>query len=53
MVTQATFKLQPGSDQQVLATTSQHLEHRRATQPYHLPSCGSVFRNQNLIRQAG
>ncbi|MBE9191635.1 UDP-N-acetylmuramate dehydrogenase [Gloeocapsopsis crepidinum LEGE 06123] len=59
-VTQATFRLQPGADpEQVLATTSQHLEQRRATQPYHLPSCGSVFRNPRpytagwLIEQTG
>lgn len=49
LVTQAIFQLQPGSDpEQVLATTSQHLEQRRTTQPYHLPSCGSVFRNPQL-----
>jgi UDP-N-acetylmuramate dehydrogenase len=59
-VTQATFQLQPGGDpQQVLATTTAHLEQRRVTQPYHLPSCGSVFRNPDeraagwLIEQAG
>lgn len=46
LVTQATFQLQPGADpQEVMATTAQHLEQRRRTQPYHLPSCGSVFRN--------
>ena len=60
LVTQATFKLQPGSDPQlVLATTSEHLEQRRTNQPYHLPSCGSVFRNPKpykagwLIEQTG
>jgi UDP-N-acetylmuramate dehydrogenase len=60
LVTQATFQLQPGSDpQQVLAETTAHLEQRRATQPYHLPSCGSVFRNPDartagwLIEQTG
>jgi UDP-N-acetylmuramate dehydrogenase len=60
LVTQATFKLQPGTDpQQLMATTNQHLEHRLKTQPYHLPSCGSVFRNPSsykagwLIEQAG
>ena len=60
LVTQATFQLQPGADpEQVLAATSQHLEQRRATQPYHLPSCGSVFRNPSphkagsLIEQTG
>ena len=60
LVTQAIFKLQPGSNpQQVMETTSQHLEQRRTTQPYHLPSCGSVFRNPKpykagwLIEQTG
>jgi UDP-N-acetylmuramate dehydrogenase len=60
LVTQATFQLQPGADpQQVLATTTEHLEQRRRTQPYHLPSCGSVFRNPLpytagwLIEQSG
>lgn len=60
IVTQAIFKLQPGSNpQQVMAATSQHLEQRRRTQPYHLPSCGSVFRNPKpykagwLIEQTG
>lgn len=46
LVTQATFQLQPGANpEEVMATTAQHLEQRRQTQPYHLPSCGSVFRN--------
>lgn len=60
LVTQAVFQLQPGNNPElVLATTSQHLEHRRTTQPYHLPSCGSVFRNPKpykagwLIEQTG
>lgn len=60
LVTQATFQLQPGADPaQVTATTAQHLEQRRQTQPYHLPSCGSVFRNPLpytagwLIEQSG
>lgn len=60
LVTQATFQLQPGSDpKQVMMTTSEHLEQRRTTQPYHLPSCGSVFRNPKpytagwLIEQTG
>ncbi len=60
LVTQATFQLQPGADPaQVKATTAQHLEHRQTTQPYHLPSCGSVFRNPTpyaagwLIEQTG
>lgn len=60
LVTQATFQLQPGAERaQVMATTSRNLEQRRTTQPYHLPSCGSVFRNPGdytagwLIEQTG
>ncbi len=60
LVTQATFQLKTGADPaQVTAETSVHLNQRRATQPYHLPSCGSVFRNPNqykagwLIEQLG
>jgi UDP-N-acetylmuramate dehydrogenase len=60
LVTQATFQLKPGADpKQVLAETSRHLEQRRKSQPYHLPSCGSVFRNPDthpaawLIEQIG
>ncbi|MEA5596634.1 UDP-N-acetylmuramate dehydrogenase [Rivularia sp. UHCC 0363] len=46
IVTQATLQLQPGADPAVvMARTKQHKQHRLATQPYHLPSCGSVFRN--------
>ena len=60
IVTKATFQLQPGYDPQVVrAETSVDLEQRRTTQPYHLPSCGSVFRNPTpksagwLIEQSG
>ncbi|MBW4695423.1 MAG: UDP-N-acetylmuramate dehydrogenase [Lyngbya sp. HA4199-MV5] len=60
LVTQATFQLQPGVDPATLTKlTTQHHQHRRTTQPYHLPSCGSVFRNPRdhkagwLIEQAG
>ena len=60
LVTQATFQLQPGLDPAlVTAETSKHLNHRRTTQPYHMPSCGSVFRNPGqhaagwLIEQTG
>lgn len=52
-VSQATFQLQPGHDpREVMADTQAALAQRRATQPYHLPSCGSVFRNP-LPRTAG
>ena len=60
LVTQATFQLQPGADPaKVMELTAQHLEQRRTAQPYHLPSCGSVFRNPKpykagwLIEQTG
>ncbi len=60
LVTQATFQLKPGADpKKVRATTSQHLKQRHRAQPYHLPSCGSVFRNPEpqaagwLIEQLG
>jgi len=46
MVTQAQLQLSPGHDpEQVIADTQTALAKRRSTQPYHLPSCGSVFRN--------
>ncbi|MEM1238692.1 MAG: UDP-N-acetylmuramate dehydrogenase [Cyanobacteria bacterium P01_H01_bin.26] len=60
IVTQATFQLQPGHDPKtVRAETAADLAQRRSTQPYHLPSCGSVFRNPQaksagwLIEQSG
>jgi UDP-N-acetylmuramate dehydrogenase len=60
LVTQATFQLQPcGEPEQLVATTTEHLNQRRTSQPYHLPSCGSVFRNPTpykagwLIEQTG
>jgi UDP-N-acetylmuramate dehydrogenase len=59
-VTQATFQLNPGFEpERVTAETSDHLNQRRSTQPYHMPSCGSVFRNPSpykagwLIEQSG
>lgn len=60
LVSQATLQLQPGhSPEQVMADTMNHMTQRRTTQPYNLPSCGSVFRNPTpykagwLIEQAG
>lgn len=59
-VTQATWQLIPGHDPDaVMADTQAALHRRRSTQPYHLPSCGSVFRNPTpytagwLIEQTG
>lgn len=59
-VLSARLQLQPGHDpQQVLAETTENLNARKRTQPYHLPNCGSVFRNPiphkagQLIEQVG
>lgn len=60
LVIHATLQLQPGSSkEEVMETTNQHRVQRQNTQPYHLPSCGSVFRNPStysaawLIEQSG
>ncbi|MEL6158508.1 MAG: UDP-N-acetylmuramate dehydrogenase [Cyanobacteria bacterium J06623_5] len=60
IVTMATFQLSPGHDPAaVKAATADDLKQRRTTQPYHLPNCGSVFRNPRphsagrLIQEAG
>ncbi len=46
MVLSVRFKLDPGHDRQELSRiTTENLNHRLKTQPYNLPSCGSVFRN--------
>jgi len=54
LVTQATFQLQPGFEPaKINAMTQTHLDQRRSSQPYHLPSCGSVFRNPSQEYKAG
>ena len=60
MVTQATLQLHPHhSPAEVKAITRQHLTKRHSSQPYDMPSCGSVFRNPTpykagwLIEQSG
>ncbi len=59
-VISATFQLSPGYDPATIKTaTADDLRSRRKTQPYHLPNCGSVFRNPlphsagKLIQAAG
>jgi UDP-N-acetylmuramate dehydrogenase len=45
-VVRATLKLEPGfAKQEVMELASRNWTQRKTTQPYHLPSCGSVFRN--------
>jgi UDP-N-acetylmuramate dehydrogenase len=60
LVLEATFQLQPGfSKETVRADTTHNLNHRKSSQPYDKPSCGSVFRNPypqaagRLIEQLG
>ena len=60
LVTEATFKFQAGGDPEAIASdTEAKLKARHSTQPYHLPNCGSVFRNPlpqfaaKLIQDAG
>lgn len=60
LVVKATMQLQPGFDKaEIMAVASQNWTQRKTTQPYHLPSCGSVFRNPQprtagwLIEQLG
>ena len=46
VVLSARFNLEAGHDQKILnELTTNNLQKRLKTQPYHLPSCGSVFRN--------
>jgi UDP-N-acetylmuramate dehydrogenase len=46
IVLSARFQLLLGEDPCLInARTSENLQSRISTQPYHLPSCGSVFRN--------
>ncbi|MEM6449166.1 MAG: UDP-N-acetylmuramate dehydrogenase [Cyanobacteria bacterium P01_D01_bin.105] len=46
IVASATLQLSPGHEPaSVKAATAEDLRSRRETQPYHLPNCGSVFRN--------
>ena len=60
LVTGATLKFQTGGRPEAIAAdTEAKLKARHSTQPYHLPNCGSVFRNPlphfaaKLIQDAG
>jgi UDP-N-acetylmuramate dehydrogenase len=60
MAVRAVFQLKPGFDRdRVMEKTNHNLQQRKQSQPYHLPSCGSVFRNPEphaagwLIEQLG
>ncbi len=45
------FQLETGHNtDEILNTTNNHLNHRLKTQPYHLPTCGSVFRNPEGLK---
>lgn len=60
LVLEAAFQLESGFEKaEVRAETTRNLRMRKSSQPYHLPSCGSVFRNPypqaagRLIEEAG
>ncbi len=51
LVISTRFKLEPGHDsKEISLITNKNLNHRTSTQPYHLPSCGSVFRNPEPLK---
>ena len=51
IVLSAKFLLEPGHDHTKLnKITNKNLHHRIRTQPYQLPSCGSVFRNPEPLK---
>ena len=51
LVLSARFRLEPGHNPQELRReTNSNLSHRTSTQPYTLPSCGSVFRNPEPLK---
>ncbi len=51
IVLSARFQLEPGHDHKKLTRiTNENLNRRTTTQPYHLPSCGSVFRNPEPLK---
>ena len=51
IVLSARFILKPGYDKNILnEITTKNLEKRLNTQPYHLPSCGSIFRNPSPLK---
>ena len=51
LVLSARFRLEAGHNPQELRReTNSNLSHRTSTQPYTLPSCGSVFRNPEPLK---
>jgi UDP-N-acetylmuramate dehydrogenase len=60
LVVKATIQLEPGfTKTEMIELSNENWTQRKTTQPYHLPSCGSVFRNPQpqaaakLIEQIG
>ena len=51
IVLSACFQLTPGCNKiEINQMTNENLNKRTSTQPYHLPSCGSVFRNPEPLK---
>lgn len=59
IVTEASFRLQPGDRKEIAASMASNKDRRLRTQPLQMASCGSVFRNPpghfaaKLIEEAG
>ena len=52
VIIEAKLKLREGDPEQISKERAIFLEHRKATQPLQVPSCGSIFKNP-LIESAG
>lgn len=51
IVLSARFQLEPGGNsEEISRLTNENLKKRKNSQPYHLPSCGSVFRNPEPLK---
>ena len=51
IIVSASFQLEPGNNPKLINnTTKKNLAKRKKTQPYHLPTCGSVFRNPEPLK---
>jgi len=51
VVLSARFNLEPGHNpKELIHITNKNLNHRLNTQPYHQPSCGSIFRNPEPLK---
>lgn len=45
IILKVVFKLTKGNKEEIISMMQNNKDYRKKTQPYHLPCCGSVFRN--------